>query len=115
MAPVRKLALALVTQLVATLTITAPDAAQSTINRHNSSDSAWLTPGNWNPPATFPGTTSNGALANGNARDTAVFGSILPSGNVATIDMGLAGANGLQLGAITFSNTTASLTIGNSS
>lgn len=117
MATVRRLTLALVTPFVATLIISAPAAAQSTVSWNNSADSAWLTPGNWSPPATFPGTTNNGALANGNAGDTASFDATLPSGNFAGIDMsGVGGAAGaLQLGAITFSNNSGSLTVGNSS
>jgi autotransporter-associated beta strand protein len=117
MSPIRRLALALVTPLVVTLTVTAPAAAQGIFTWNTSGDNAWLTAGNWNgPSATFPGTTNNVGIANNNAGDTATFASALPSGNIAGIDMGGGGAAGLlQLGAITFSNTTGSLAIGNSS
>src|SRR5439155_394128 len=104
----RRLTLALVTPLVATLTVTAPAAAQGTFTWNNSGDNAWLTAGNWSPATSFPGTTNN--PGGGNAGDTAVFASTMPSGNIAGIDMGVGGAAGLlRLGAIAFSNTTGGL------
>jgi len=116
MVSVRPLALALVTPLVATLTVTAPAAAQGTFTWNNSGDNAWLTAANWSPSTNFPGTTNNAGIANNNAGDTAAFASTMPSGNIAGIDMGAGGAAGqLQLGAITFSNNSGGLTIGNSS
>lgn len=114
MAPVRRLALALVTPLVATLTITAPAVAQTTYTWSNSGASDWLTATNWSPSTSFPGTTNN--IAGGNAGDTAVFGLTLPSGNAVSIDMSAGAANGLlQLGAITFSNSSNSLAVGTTS
>jgi len=111
MAPVRRLALALVTPLLATLLIAAPAAAQIAYTWSNSSDNAWLNTSNWTPTG-FPGTIST----SGTNTDTAIFGSTLPSGNAASIDMGSGGANGfLQLGAITFSNTSNNLDVGGSS
>lgn len=111
MAPVRRLALALVTPLLATLLIAAPAAAQIAYTWSNSSDNAWLNTSNWTPTG-FPGTIST----SGTNTDTAIFGSTLPSGNAASIDMGSGGANGfLQLGAITFSNTLNNLDVGGSS
>jgi len=116
MAAVRRLALALVTPLVATLAITAPAAAQGTFTWNNATGNAWLTAGNWSPATNFPGLTGN-ATGN-NAGDTASFASILPSGNAVGIDMSTGSNNAnqlLQLGAITFSNTSNGLTVGNSS
>src|SRR5436190_9513279 len=117
MAPVRRLALALLTPLVATLTIATPAAAQSTYTWSNSGANDWLNAGNWSgSPVNFPGTTNNST--GNNAGDTAVFGATLPSGNAVGIDMSNAvgGANALlQLGAITFSNTSSNLAVGNSS
>src|SRR5262249_19212028 len=111
MAPVRRLALALVTPLVATLLIAAPAAAQSTFTWNTSSDAAWLTASNWSASTSFPGFTANST--GNNAGDTAAFGSTRPSGDAVNIDMTAGGANGLlQVGAITFSNTTSTLVVG---
>jgi autotransporter-associated beta strand protein len=116
MVPVRRLALALVTPLVATLTIAAPAAAQGTFTWNNIAANGWLTAGNWSPSTSFPGRTGN-ATGN-NAGDTAVFASTLSSGNAVGIDMSTGSNNAnqlLQLGAITFSNTSNGLIVGNSS
>lgn len=115
MALVRRLALALVTPLVATLTVAAPAVAQSTYTWSNSGASDWLNAGNWSgSPSNFPGIT-NSSTGN-NAGDTAVFAGTLPSGNAVGIDMSSTGTPALlQLGVITFSNTSNSLTVGNSS
>jgi autotransporter-associated beta strand protein len=115
MVPVRRLALALVTPLVATLTITAPAAAQSTFTWTNSATNGWLTAGDWSPSTNFPGLTGFGT--GNNPGDTANFASTLPSGNVEGIDMSPGSNNAnqlLRLGAITFSSTS-NLAIGNSS
>jgi autotransporter-associated beta strand protein len=116
MSPVRRLAVALVTPLVATLTISVPAAAQSTFTWNNGSANSWLTPANWSPSTNFPGLTGNST--GNNAGDTANFAAILPSGNAAGIDMSTGSNNAnqlLQLGAITFSNASNGLAIGNSS
>jgi len=98
----------------------APAAAQTTPSTYtwNSTTSTdWLSAGNWSGTQTdFPGTTGNGS--GNNAGDTAVFGSTMPAGFAVGIDM--SNSNGsakqlLQLGAITFSNTSNNLVIGNSS
>src|SRR5262245_41998352 len=104
MVSVRRIALALVTPLVATLVVTAPAAAQTTYTWTNTADNAWLTSGNWDATP-FPGITSTSGTNN----DTAVFAANLPSLNAVSI-----GNSFLQLGAITFSNTSSSLSVSSS-
>src|SRR5688500_12217781 len=111
MAPVRRLALALVTPLVATLTIAAPAVAQTTYTWSNNAGNAWLTPGNWNPSTNFPGSTSTSPVNT----DAAVFDNTAsPSGGTVGIDMSSGGNQLLQLGAIFFSNTGNDLVVSNS-
>lgn len=89
-------------------------SAQSTFTWNSTIGNDWLNSGNWSGiPTKFPGLTGNGT--GNNPGDTAVFGSTLPSTLAVGIDMSAGGAKGLlELGAITFSNTSSSLAIGNS-
>src|SRR5262245_17300833 len=106
MVSVRRIALALVTPLVATLVVTAPAVAQTTYTWTNTAANAWLTSGNWDATP-FPGTTDTSGTNN----DTAVFAANLPSGSPANVSIG---NSFLQLGAITFSNTSSSLSVSSS-
>jgi autotransporter-associated beta strand protein len=111
MAPFRRLAV--VTTFVATLLIATPVAAQNTFTWNATGDTAWLNQSNWSPPTNFPGTTPNG-MGN-NSGDTAAFGATLPAAGFVGIDMSSTGLPAqLQLGAISFSNLSGSLAIGNS-
>src|SRR5262245_21947549 len=107
----------LLTSLFLLAALAKPAAAQSTYTWNTTTASDWLSSGNWSgSPTNFPGTTGSGA--GNNAGDTAAFGATLPTALVVGIDMsnGNGGAKQLlQLGAITFSNTSNDLAIGNSS
>src|SRR5437763_14284357 len=89
-----------------------PAAAQSTYTWNTPSASDWLTSGNWSgSPTNFPGRTGNNT--GNNAGDQAIFGSTLPTSLAVGVDMSITGAKSLlQLGAITFSNTSSDLAIG---
>src|SRR5687767_470733 len=100
--------------LLSSAALAAPSAAQSTYIWNSTSATAWLSSGNWSgSPTNFPGVTANG---NGNnTGDTASFGATLPGSHAVGIDMSIGGAKSLlQLGAITFSNTSNDLAVGNS-
>src|SRR5947208_14475999 len=88
-----------------------PAAAQSTYTWNTTSASDWLTAGNWSgTPSNFPGRTGNNT--GNNAADQAVFGSTLPTSLAIGIDMSITGAKSLlQLGAITFANSSNDLLI----
>jgi len=107
----------LVCSFAALAAFTAPAAAQSTYTWNTTAGSAWLTAANWSgTPTNFPGLTGNST--GNNAGDQAVFGSTLPAGLAVDIDMGNGAGRArqlLQLGAITFANTSNDLVIGNSS
>jgi fibronectin-binding autotransporter adhesin len=100
--------------LLSSAALAAPSAAQSTYTWNSSTGTAWLSSGNWSgTPTNFPGVTGNGT--GNNTGDTAAFGATLPSSLAVGIDMSIGGAKSLlELGAITFSNGSNSLLIGNS-
>jgi autotransporter-associated beta strand protein len=108
---------ALVCSFAAVATFATPAAGQSTYTWNTTTGSAWLTSADWSgTPANFPGVTANGT--GNNAGDTAAFGAMLPSALAVGIDMSNSNGNAkqlLQLGAITFSNSSNDLVIGNSS
>jgi autotransporter-associated beta strand protein len=89
-------------------------AAQATYTWNTTSGTDWLVAGNWSgTPTNFPGVTANGT--GNNTGDSAVFATTLPGSLAVGIDMSSGGAKSLlELGAITFSNTSTSLAIGNS-
>src|SRR5947199_388159 len=106
MASLRRLALALVTPLVVTLTITAPAAAQSTYTWANSGDSAWLTPGNWNPPTSFPGTTNNSGYVVASTGSTISISANITDGGTSRGITVPGGGTVILSGANTYSGTT---------
>ncbi len=100
---------------------TAPVAAQSTYTWNTATtNTAWLNSSNWTggtPPGVFPGTT-NGSLPNqGNALDTAVFGTFAAAIGTNGVGIDFTSANGqFGIGAIQLTTGTGgNLRIGNSS